>query len=133
VIREQEIFHEALRRGIYNPDRTSNLIEMADKSVTNETLNALRAKNPNTQIPDIRHYSNHADYDVVVRDVLKQKIKARKVHQLSDIEIKSILSDVEQEFRGGFLGTNKKIQQRLPINEDNRLVEIPNKSEKEIA
>jgi A nuclease family of the HNH/ENDO VII superfamily with conserved AHH len=133
VMREQKIVQEALTRGIYNPDQASNLIEMANKSVSEKTLNALRAKNPNAQLPDIRHYSSHADYDAVVRDVLKQKIKGRDVRQLSDTEIKNVLSDVEKELRGGFLGTNKKIQQRLPINEDNRLVEIPNNLDEEIA
>jgi A nuclease family of the HNH/ENDO VII superfamily with conserved AHH len=133
VIREQKIFQEALKRGIYNPDRASNLIEMANKSVTDEAFNALRATNPNAQIPDIRHYSSHAKYDVFVEDLIDKGINGRDIRQLSDSEINQIINRVEVNLKEGFLNKNEKIRQKLPINEDGRLVQIESRSKEEIA
>lgn len=76
IIRELEVTQEALKRGIDNPDRTSNLLEMANKSVSHDTLRAVRQANPNAQLPDIRHYSSHAEYDNLVRDLVDKKINS---------------------------------------------------------
>jgi hypothetical protein len=133
VIRQMDIFQEALKRGIYNPDRTSNLIEMANKSVAEETLNALRSKHPNAQLTDIRHYSSHEKYDNLTRQLLNDAVDGGDIRQLPDGEILNIIDDVESKLREGFLGTDAKMKKRLPINKDNRLVETPNVLDGEIA
>jgi hypothetical protein len=133
VMREQEIFQEALRRGIYNPDRTSNLIEMANKSVSDEALNAIKTKNSNAQLPNIRHYSSHDKYDLLVEDLIRKETNGRDVRQLSDGELHRILDKTENQLRDGFLGKNKKIQEDLPVNEDGRLVRTESNSREEFA
>jgi hypothetical protein len=133
VIRKLDVFHEALKRGLYNPDRTSNLIEMANKGVSDETLNALRTKYPDAQLPDIRHYSSHAEYDQEVGILIDKAVKGRDVHQLSDNEIRQILNKTETNLREGFLGANEEIKQKLPVNEDGRLVQIEDDSMENFA
>jgi hypothetical protein len=114
VMREQKIVQEALRRGIYNPDRTSNLIEMANKSISEETLNALKAKNPNAQLPNIRHYSGHADYDELVTELISQKIGQRNIRQMADNEILEVLETARQIYVVDYLEIVLSIESRYP-------------------
>jgi hypothetical protein len=126
VVRDLELTQEAMRRGIYNPDRTSNLIELATKNIPDSQIQAIRSQNPTAQLPTIRHYSSHPDYDKLVKELVKQALKGRNVRQLSDSEILNVLNIVEQQLRGGFLGTGTL---KLPLNPDGRLVQNENNPE----
>jgi A nuclease family of the HNH/ENDO VII superfamily with conserved AHH len=132
VIRRLEIFQESLRRGIYNPDRTSNLLEMANKGVSEEIIAALKAQHPNAQLTDIRHYSSHANYDDLVSRLIDESLNGRDVRQLSNVQIEAILKDAEVQLRSKFLGTPSRIRENLPIK-DGRISEVRNDFEEESA
>jgi hypothetical protein len=133
VVRDLELTQEAMRRGLYNPDRTSNLIELATKNIPDSQIQGIRSQNPKAQLPTIRHYSSHQKYDDLVKNLVEKAVNQRNVRQLSDSEILDILSKVEQQLRGGFLGTNKVIQPLILVNPDGRLVQSENNSNGESA
>jgi hypothetical protein len=121
VIRRLGITQEALRRGIYNPDGTTNLLEMANQSVTSSRIQQVRQANPGAQLPDIKHFSGHPTYDALVQNLVNDEIAGRNIRQMTDREILDAIGNVQQELRRRIMNNDPSIPTtdgRISFNEN---------------
>jgi hypothetical protein len=139
VMRSDPLYQRAFELGIFNPDRTSNLIELAaDKDVLQAGRKLLAKEHPEVKVSDFTHYSQHPKYDRVVRSEINSAIKQYRkqqgmsnlslenfVEQMKPDEVKSIIETVEIRMRRGLMSQDNELFQRIPTRENGSLSKNP--------
>jgi hypothetical protein len=127
VMRADPLYQRAFELGIFNPDRTSNLIELAANQKALKAGREFLDKNhPGVKVSDFTHYSQHPKYDALVRSKISDEIRLLKrknnlsyldnesfIKQMKPEEIKKIIKKVESKMRGGLMGDNQEVYQEI--------------------
>jgi hypothetical protein len=148
VMRANPVYQRAFELGLLDPDRTSNLIELAK----NRQVLAAGRQNLRNQglsenlVSDITHYTKHDGYDQLVTDrlgVALEKIQQQRglsrltseqfVQQMSRDEITTFITDMESQMRGGLMGTDRRLRREIPTRDNGSLSQNPDDSKPEVA
>jgi hypothetical protein len=147
VMRADPLYQRAFELGIFDPDRTSNLIELAaNQKALNVGRDFLSQNHSGVKVSDFTHYSQHPQYDRVVRGEIDSALKQYRkqkglsnvkledfIQQLNPDEVKSIISTVETRMRRGLMGEDAELYQRIPTRENGSLAEAPSHSDIDFA
>jgi hypothetical protein len=129
VMRSDPLYQRAFELGIFNPDRTSNLIELAaDKDVLQAGRKLLAKEHPEVKVSDFTHYSQHPKYDRLVQTQIEDALKQLKqqhgftqmkdndfIMQMKPDEIKSALTGLEKRLRRGLMGEDRQLYKQIKI------------------
>ena len=127
VMRADPLYQRAFELGIFNPDRTSNLIELAANQKALKAGREFLDKNhPGVKVSDFTHYSQHPKYDGLVQEQIKTALGRLKrqqgltklndnefIMQMKPDELKSVISTVETRMRRGLMGEDVELYKDL--------------------
>jgi A nuclease family of the HNH/ENDO VII superfamily with conserved AHH len=148
VMRANPVYQRAFELGLLNPDRASNLIELArDSKALADGRQLLRNNNlPENLVSDITHYTQHRNYDQLVGrqlDTALERLQQQKglghlereafIRQMSRDDLKNFITNMENKMRGGFMGTDQQLFRQMPRRPNGSLSQNPEESNSEVA
>jgi hypothetical protein len=147
VMRTDPLYQRAFELGIFNPDRSSNLIELAGNEEALKAGRELLAKShPDVKVSDFTHYTQHPKYDGLVREEIKAVLRDLKrsrglsnladkdfVPQMKADEIKAVIERIEIRMRHGLMNDDQKLYRQIPKRDNNSLALNSNESSIDFA
>jgi A nuclease family of the HNH/ENDO VII superfamily with conserved AHH len=148
VMRKNPVYQRAFELGLMNPDRTSNLIELAkDANVLAQGRQSLRNQGLSENlVSDVTHYTQHPNYDQLVTNRLNESLDTLKeqrglghltreqfANQMKRTEIESFIRNTENRLRRGYMGTDQRLYRQLPRRPNGSISQNPENSSSELA
>jgi A nuclease family of the HNH/ENDO VII superfamily with conserved AHH len=147
IMRANPVYQRAFELGLIDPDGASNLIELArDSKALADGRTFLINNHPNVQVSDITHFTQHPNYDRLVRDQLGTALNELKelrglghlkpdefVRQMTRDDLKNFITNMEKRMRDGFMGTDRDLFRQIPRRPNGSVSQNPGDSSPEVA
>jgi hypothetical protein len=142
------VYQRAFELGLMDPDRTSNLIELArDANVLAQGRQNLRNRGlPENLVSDITHYTQHPKYDQFVTERLNTALRNLRqqkgmgnltleqfANRMTRTEIEGFIQDMENGLRNGYMGIDRKLYRQLPKRDNGSISQSPDDSNSKTA